>query len=706
MAGLSSFASPGTLIEASTLEHSTSMSAPASSPNAPRDDSLLQQRLALYGVAVAQDAASSNDANSASSTSSPPAISSSSALHRRLIATRDFPAGSIILQNTPYAFVLTPLPGAADGEDGGSARQKCEYCGLSVGDSARGSSPSSSKPIEKLLRCSSCRLCSYCSPACQKLAWKSHHSFECKQLWTIPSKLAVLERLAGEAKMDLILLGRCVRRRHKEAAARSDTSSSAAQLASESSGAPLASALEDLAAMESHYNFVTQAIDEHGKSSKTTKAGEKAVSASRSSPSALTDTSILSMAQRMTDNTQLLSIGFKLGIFGPGTTPDDVSTLLLPLLTAFQSNNFALTNGLLITQGAGIFPLGALLNHSCEPSCVIVYEQRAKGEKRDRRAVMDGGGAVCPEAFHHIQTIRTVRDVKAGEELTHSYIDTAAITSKRRAHLAERYYFHCRCTRCLRDESGEDPASFEMCLERDIDGNQLPEDILNPELQAESGKKPAASASNKGDAGALPPKRRADLLRANALWIQATQIHMKENPATTAEAYTAEESRRNREEQTLINSALQIRLQHLHPYSLPLLSSYSKLLHISLLNSDYSSGAHACEMLCRKYRVIYGSREVRERERKRWTDGEEEEVDYVAEYTDLPLHPLLGLQLYTLASVYAELQQFSLALQTFRASLAILQVTHGEQHDMVRRLHADVEAVEHTAATAAARTLD
>ncbi|CAM9805203.1 unnamed protein product [Sphacelaria rigidula] len=73
--------------------------------------------------------------------------------------------------------------------------------------------------------------------------------------------------------------------------------------------------------------------------------------------------------------------------------------------------------------GVGMFPLAAMINHSCRPNCTFTYH----GEK---------------------MMVRTLEPVKAGTELTVYYIDLLQSTADRQRMLLESKHFLCCCPRC------------------------------------------------------------------------------------------------------------------------------------------------------------------------------------------------------------------------------------------------------------------
>ena len=66
--------------------------------------------------------------------------------------------------------------------------------------------------------------------------------------------------------------------------------------------------------------------------------------------------------------------------------------------------------------GVGLFPIGALINHSCSPDAM----QSFQGQQ---------------------VTFTALQDIAPGAEITISYIELAATRAERRQQLLEQYYF-------------------------------------------------------------------------------------------------------------------------------------------------------------------------------------------------------------------------------------------------------------------------
>ncbi|CAJ1430325.1 unnamed protein product [Effrenium voratum] len=106
----------------------------------------------------------------------------------------------------------------------------------------------------------------------------------------------------------------------------------------------------------------------------------------------------------------------------------DDAELGLDALLRFGNNNFAITDELFLTVGAGCFPTGAALNHCCRPNCLLAYELR--------------------EGQPPLQAVRVMENVAAGEELAHSYVDLGLPRWQRQQQLEQAYGFQCRCVAC------------------------------------------------------------------------------------------------------------------------------------------------------------------------------------------------------------------------------------------------------------------
>ncbi|XP_069496525.1 histone-lysine N-methyltransferase SMYD3-like [Ambystoma mexicanum] len=93
------------------------------------------------------------------------------------------------------------------------------------------------------------------------------------------------------------------------------------------------------------------------------------------------------------------------------------------LFAKVACNTFSICNAEMQDLGAGLYPSMSLLNHDCDPNCVIVFEGK------------------------HL-LLRAAREIQAGEELTTSYTNGMMPSTERQSQLKRQYSFECKCYRC------------------------------------------------------------------------------------------------------------------------------------------------------------------------------------------------------------------------------------------------------------------
>ncbi|KAK9216119.1 hypothetical protein WN944_008126 [Citrus x changshan-huyou] len=87
-------------------------------------------------------------------------------------------------------------------------------------------------------------------------------------------------------------------------------------------------------------------------------------------------------------------------------------------------NAHTICNSELRPLGTGLYPVISIINHSCLPNAVLVFEGR-------------------------LAVVRAVQHVPKGAEVLISYIETAGSTMTRQKALKEQYLFTCTCPRCI-----------------------------------------------------------------------------------------------------------------------------------------------------------------------------------------------------------------------------------------------------------------
>jgi SET and MYND domain-containing protein len=97
---------------------------------------------------------------------------------------------------------------------------------------------------------------------------------------------------------------------------------------------------------------------------------------------------------------------------------------LTGILSTLGANAIGITEPVELTDvGIALFDRISLLNHSCDPNAVVLF---------------DGAAAI----------VRALKPIAAGDEITISYVDRATDRFERQRQLASQYFFTCSCSRC------------------------------------------------------------------------------------------------------------------------------------------------------------------------------------------------------------------------------------------------------------------
>ncbi|VAH95250.1 unnamed protein product [Triticum turgidum subsp. durum] len=120
-----------------------------------------------------------------------------------------------------------------------------------------------------------------------------------------------------------------------------------------------------------------------------------------------------------------------------------------PTQVQFTCNAHTICDPELRPLGTGLFPAISIINHSCVPNAVLLFEGRT--------------------AY-----VRALQPLSSNTEVSISYIETAATTLKRHNDL-KQYFFTCTCTRCIKDSEEDALLEGYRCKDQKCDGFLLPD---------------------------------------------------------------------------------------------------------------------------------------------------------------------------------------------------------------------------------------
>lgn len=108
------------------------------------------------------------------------------------------------------------------------------------------------------------------------------------------------------------------------------------------------------------------------------------------------------------------------------------------LFCRISCNSFTITNSELNSVGTGIFKVSSLINHSCDPNCIAIF---------------DGPNI----------SIRSITEIAPGEELFLTYVSVTSPVEMRQADLREGYMFTCTCHICIAQQFNDSQMKSFRC---------------------------------------------------------------------------------------------------------------------------------------------------------------------------------------------------------------------------------------------------
>ncbi|MCO5604257.1 hypothetical protein L7F22_058420 [Adiantum nelumboides] len=285
----------------------------------------------------------------------------------------------------------------------------------------------------------------------------------------------------------------------------------------------------------------------------------------------------------------------------------------------FACNAHTICDAELKPLGVGLYPVISIINHSCHPNCILLFE----GKK----------------AY-----VRAIQEIGEGTEVTVSYVDLGESTPTRLKNLREQYFFDCTCSRCLAQ------GASDVILDNDhLEGFMCPMQkcrglLVTAQEDAES-MVCKACGKRTDKVNVLNQLKTFDLLLTDGL--------KRLSIANLGEARQAFE-RLDR-----------LQASALHKSSLHRIKTYDNLLKVCMSMEDWTSSLSYCHKAIPVYERVY-----------------------------LPNHPLLGLQYYTCGKLEWYQGKTVEAVKSYRQALAILNITHGCDSELVKSLKGALQEAE------------
>ncbi|KAG8062260.1 hypothetical protein GUJ93_ZPchr0003g16474 [Zizania palustris] len=270
----------------------------------------------------------------------------------------------------------------------------------------------------------------------------------------------------------------------------------------------------------------------------------------------------------------------------------------------FSCNAHTICDPELRPLGTGLYPVLSIINHSCVPNAVLIFEGRT--------------------AY-----VRALQPIGKNEEVSISYIETAATTMKRQEDL-KHYFFTCTCPRCVKDSEEDALLEGYRCKDQKCDGFLL----SNSENNAYTCQK--CSISRDGE----------------ELKKMASEVLLLSDKASSFAS-----SGNNSEAGSMYKTVEEVERKLYHPLSATLLHTREMLLKIYMQLLDWQTALMYCRLTIPVYERVYP-----------------------------PFHPMIGLQFYTCGKLEWLLEYTEDALKSLTRAADVLRITHGPKSEFMKEL--------------------
>lgn len=208
--------------------------------------------------------------------------------------------------------------------------------------------------------------------------------------------------------------------------------------------------------------------------------------------------------------------------------------------------------------GTGLYPVVSIINHSCLPNSVLVFEGR-------------------------MAVVRAVQCIPKGSEVLISYIDSAGSTMARQKALREQYFFTCTCPCCTKVNQFDDVRESAV-----LEGYRCKDDGCSGFLLRDTDDKGFVCQ----ECGLLRSKE--DIVRiASELKLMADKAAMSLSKGCYVEA------------QSIYKMVEKLQINLCHPFSVNLMRTRENLLKIFVELKDWQEAIVYCKLTVPVYLRVY-----------------------------------------------------------------------------------------------------